>query len=70
MCDNVVIQLVEKGWDYKEVKSKCGNTGQYGQTLICLPCQENPVKMAEIRRHEANTKADNEWARSAGWGEY
>lgn len=37
-CDNTVLQYVPHGWDYKEVKSKCGTTGIHGELLVCDDC--------------------------------
>tara|TARA_B100001750_G_C15423021_1_gene553967 strand:+ start:1062 stop:1184 length:123 start_codon:yes stop_codon:yes gene_type:complete len=37
---------------------------------ICDECASNPRKMAEINRLEDDIKADNQWAKSAGWGEF
>ncbi len=70
MCENSVVYYAPSGWDYKEVHGICGQTGYDGSRLICHDCAEDPDKLAEIERQEANIAADNAWARSAGWGEY
>jgi len=68
-CTNKVTQYIPKGYSYKEIQSPCGSTGIDGDRLLCDPCQNNRAKMAELRRHDANMEADNDWLRSAGWGE-
>ena len=70
MCENSVVYYAPSGWDYKEGHGICGQTGYDGSRLICHDCAEDPDKLAEIERQEANIAADNAWARSAGWGEY
>jgi hypothetical protein len=69
MCDNKVSYYVPRGYDYKETFVKCGNTDPHGSRAICEKCAADPDEMAAIERHEENTAADNEWLRSAGWGE-
>ena len=68
-CENEVEFQVESGLDYKTVYAKCGNTNPYGKRTICDDCRSNPKIMEEIRRNQANVDADNQWLRSAGWGE-
>ena len=81
MCENTVSYYVPKGYfvwtnskrenhEPKEVFGVCGQTGYDGQRLVCYDCSNDPRKMAEIERQEANIAADNAWARSAGRGEY
>ncbi len=69
-CKNEVTYYVPKGWDYKEVKTKCGNTDYNGERAICDECYNNKDKMRYIRQQEENIAADNAWAKSAGWGEF
>ena len=70
MCDNFEEYYRPKGWDYVLTKARCGTTKIDGSRAICEPCATDPRRMAEIRLHEANSDADNAWARSAGWGEF
>jgi hypothetical protein len=35
MCNNKVIQYVPKGYDYKAIEMKCGQTDINGGTLLC-----------------------------------
>ena len=70
MCENTVTYYVPKGYDYKEVSGKCGNTGYGGERLICHDCSNDPRKLAEIECWERGIAADNWAARSAGWGEF
>ena len=70
MCDKMVDQYVPKGWDYVNRPVKCGNTLVTGDRAICDDCRADRGKMANIERQQANADADNEWARSAGWGEF
>ncbi len=68
-CENKVSYNVPKGYDYKEVFVKCGNTDPYGNRAICDECASDPAEMERIKRHEANVAADNAWLKSAGWSE-
>ena len=70
MCDNQVSYYIPKGYDYREVFLKCGNTDHNGERAICDKCRDNPVIMRGIQNREADIKADNAWAKSAGWGEF
>ena len=70
MCDNKLIYDVLCGYDYKEVLVTCGNTDPHGSRAVCDECYDDHHKMKEIERQEENIKSDNQWARSAGWGEF
>ena len=70
MCDNQVTFFVPRGYGHREVEIKCGDTDPWGDRTICRHCRTDRNRMGEIRRHEENVKADNAWARSAGWGEF
>lgn len=37
-CMNRVPQYIERGFHIKEVMSRCGQTSQYGTTLLCEEC--------------------------------
>ena len=63
VCQNTVTQYRPKGYDYVAVEHQCGNTGWYGELLLCKECEHTR------KNREANSKADNEWLKSAGWGE-
>jgi len=39
-CENLVSQWVPRGYDYREIKTRCGSTGIHGQELLCEECQE------------------------------
>ena len=69
MCENKVSYHVPRGYDYREVFVKCGNTNPYGNRAICDKCANDPKEMLSINRHEANVEADNTWLNNAGWGE-
>jgi hypothetical protein len=71
ICKNDVPYMVEVGetMRYVERQVRCGNTDPNGERCICDECRSNPAIMESIRNHQANVKADNEWLRSAGWGE-
>jgi hypothetical protein len=43
-CDAEVIQYVSRGFSTKEVKSRCGTTGQHGDTLLCDECTDGLSK--------------------------
>ena len=68
-CENEVSYFTGEMPNYTERLVKCGTTNPYGNLTICDECENNPKIMAEIERRLANNKADNEWLRSAGWGE-
>lgn len=70
ICDKFETYHIPRGWDYKEVKTKCGNTKTDGSRAICPSCASNPKRMAEIRKVEAEVESDNAWSRSAGWGDW
>jgi hypothetical protein len=44
ICDNEVVQYVPKGWDYKAVTLKCGNTSIHGTPLYCDECEAKFAK--------------------------
>ena len=44
MCKNKVSQYVPRGYDYKEILSRCGSTGINGEQLICEECEEKMKK--------------------------
>jgi hypothetical protein len=69
MCKNKVSYYIPKGYDYKEVFVKCGNTDPYGNRAICDNCANDSMEMSRINQHEKNVAADNAWLASAGWGE-
>lgn len=64
-CQNKVMQAVPRGFDYKMVEMQCGSTGIHGNALWCDKCRDTQ----RVKNIEANSKADNEALRSAGWGE-
>tara|TARA_R100000687_G_C6309120_1_gene99599 strand:+ start:203 stop:421 length:219 start_codon:yes stop_codon:yes gene_type:complete len=68
-CENEVSYFTGEMPNYTERLVKCGTTNPYGKRTICDDCRSNPKIMEEIRRHQANVDADNQWLRSAGWGE-
>ena len=68
-CENEISYFTGEMPNYTERLVKCGTTNPYGERTICDECQSNPKIMEEIRRHQANVNADNQWLRSAGWGE-
>lgn len=70
MCEEMVAFYVPRGADYREVKVRCGLTDPYGGRAICDTCASNTRTLADIQRHESQIAADNEWAASAGYGEY
>jgi len=45
VCKNSVTQFVERGFGYKEIKSRCGTTGVHGQQLMCDECIDKYNKM-------------------------
>jgi hypothetical protein len=70
MCDNQVSYYIPRGYDYREVMVQCGRTDPHGGRAICDECSTNHPLMEEIKRLEASVEADNQWAKSAGHGEY
>ena len=69
ICNNKVEFYVPRGYDYKRVEVKCGNTDPFGERAICDNCANNPNEMRSIERHEESIASDNAWLRSAKWGE-
>ena len=47
----------------------CGGTNYYGQSQLCPNCEQNESARQSHQRHLHNANADNEWLRSAGYGE-
>jgi hypothetical protein len=39
-CANQVSVWVSRGYGYKEVKTACGNTGLYGEQMLCDECRQ------------------------------
>ena len=64
-CQNKVIQFVPHGFAHREVEMQCGSTSIHGNALWCDECRHTE----RVRNIEANSKADNEWLRSANYGE-
>ena len=70
MCENKVSYYVPRGYDYKEIFTRCGNTDIYGGRAICDECRADRKTMARIERQEQMAKADNDLSRMAGWGDW
>ena len=70
MCENFETYYIPRGYDYHEVKTRCGNTKAAGSRAICDTCAADPRIMREIERQEHNIEADNAWSRSAGCGDW
>ena len=70
MCDNMTEQWVPSGYHGSMRPIKCGNTNIHGGRAICDECLDDPAKMAEIDRQEANIKAILYPLNSAGWGDW
>ena len=68
-CSNSVSYHIPRGFSYVERSIPCGSTDHLGDRAICETCKSNPVIMQGIRAHENAMDADNDWLRSAGWGE-
>ena len=69
-CKNKVSYYLPHGYDYRESLVPCGSTDPHGDRAVCDKCASNPDIMRETQRQEANIKADNWAAASAGYGEY
>lgn len=69
MCDNQVSYFVPKGFGYKEVFIKCGNTDIYGDRAQCDHCQNSAKARAENQRILDDAEHDNAWLHSAGYGD-
>ena len=68
-CKNKVIQIVDKGYDVKEVKVPCGSTSIHGERLLCNKCLYDKDLQRQLREQDESTKADQAWLDSSGWGE-
>lgn len=64
-CQNKVTQVVPRGHDYRTIEMPCGSTSIHGTALWCDECRDTQ----RVKNIEANSKADNEWLRSANYGE-
>ena len=56
-CENKVAVIVPKGWDYKTVYLRCGNTGPHGVSVFCEECDKANVKRGHLPnecRHGVN----------------
>tara|TARA_R110000850_G_scaffold67019_8_gene149083 strand:+ start:649 stop:864 length:216 start_codon:yes stop_codon:yes gene_type:complete len=69
-CKNKFELYAPHGYDYRAYEIKCGNTDHNGDRAVCDTCAADHNIMQDIRRHEANVQADNDWAHSAGWGDF
>jgi len=63
-CNNQVTFYIPRGYDYREVNVKCGNTAPDGSRALCDDCPKD-----KYESHDKNVEAGNAWLRSAGWGE-
>ena len=70
MCDNLVSFYVPRGYDYREVTVRCGNTDPYGGRAVCDDCASDAQKMRDIQQQEECVRLDNEASHSAGWGDW
>ena len=43
-CENKVSQFVPRGYEYKEIFTRCGSTGIHGQELLCDDCEARMAK--------------------------
>ena len=68
-CKNKVIQIVDKGYDVKEIKLRCGSPSMYGERLLCNKCLHDEDLQERLRQQDENMKADQDWLDSTGWGE-
>lgn len=68
-CENKVSYYVQRGYGHKEVLVQCGRTDPYGDRALCEKCQNDKAARAEHNRIVQQSKEDNEWLASAGWGE-
>lgn len=69
-CTNKVSYWVPRGFDYRETFVRCGSTDPYGDRAVCEHCAADAETMRHIEAIEADIKADNAAARSAGWGDF
>jgi hypothetical protein len=68
-CENKVIQVIEKGYDVKEVQVPCGSTSIHGDRLLCDKCLNNKKLQKQLQQQDRNQKADDDWLSSSNWGE-
>ena len=69
ICNNEVSYFTGAMPNYTERLVKCGTTDPFGERCICDECRSNPAIMKSIRDHQKSVDADNQWLRSANWGE-
>ena len=70
MCENFETYYIPRGYDYREVKTRCGNTKTDGSRAICVECAADPQTMREIECQERSIEADNAWSHSVRWGDW
>jgi hypothetical protein len=70
-CENEVSYMVEIGdsMQYREQMVRCQTTDPHGERCICESCENDPAKLKAHQDHVYSTKCDNDWLRSAGYGE-
>lgn len=55
-CNKPISVFVPRGWDYKEITVKCGNTSPTGNPWLCDDC----AKKFEDRNWRAEAEANGE----------
>ena len=68
-CPNSVTYFIPRGYSHFEMAIPCGSTDYRGDRAVCETCGSSPVITRSLEDHEASVRADNDWLRSAGWGE-
>ncbi len=68
-CQNEISYFTGEMPNYTERLVRCGTTDPHGNRAICEECENDPVKLRDHQNHIYNQKCDNEWLRSANWGE-
>ena len=71
-CNNEASYFVEKVYDYKEIKTRCGSTTYQRGNVVTVFCDECAADEEKMLAHELRVRLadeDNAWLASAGWGE-
>jgi len=56
-CGSKMAAYVPRGWDYKEITVRCGNTSPHGSPWLCEACERKYAHVDWRREAELNGEA-------------
>ena len=59
-CDNQASYFVEKGYDYKEIKTRCGSTTNQRGHVVTVFCDECAADEEKMLAHELRVRLADE----------